>query len=156
MTQPKAQDQTIASLKVLTTLTPLTLTPYYFLIINLDHYQTNNYMFNTEPFYLHPGGYKMVMTVYPNGVDESRNKYVSVYMGILRGEFDDRLQWPFSDSVIVEAYNKTLEQWSNRKEIVLNSYECELRVVSKRVSVLVDGKRGIKISYCWLILRMIT
>ena len=140
MTWQKAQDQAIASLKAHTT--PLTLTPYYFLIVNLDHYQVNNYMFNTEPFYSHPGGYKMIMTVYPNGIGESRDKYVSVYVGILRGEFDDDLQWPFSGSVTVEAYNRTLKQWSNRKEIVLNPHECDLRVVSNRVNILVDGKKG--------------
>jgi TNF receptor-associated factor 4 len=121
---------------------PLTLTPFYFVIVNLDHYQVNNYMFNSEPFYSHPGGYKMIMTIYPNGVGESRDTHVSVYVGILRGEFDDQLRWPFSGVVIVEAYNRTLDQWSNRTEISLNPLKCDLRVVSKRVNVLVDGKKG--------------
>lgn len=122
--------------------TPPTLTPFYFVVVNLDHYQRNNYMFNSEPFYSHPGGYKMIMTIYPNGVGETKNTHVSVYVGIIRGEFDDKLRWPFSGSVTVEAYNRTLRQWSNKKEIVLNPHECDLRVVSQKTNVLVDGKKG--------------
>lgn len=134
------QNLTIASLKAHTT--PLTLTPFYFIVVNLDHYQVNNYMFNSEPFYSHAGGYKMLVTIYPNGVGERKNTHVSVYVGILRGEFDNQLRWPFSGSVTIEAYNRTLEQWSNRTEIVLTPLECDLRVVSRRVDILVDGKKG--------------
>ena len=96
------------------------------MVVNLDHYQTNNYMFNSKPFYLHLGGYKMIMTVYSNGVGERKNMHVSVYMLVF---FAVNLMLNFdghSVALTVEAYNRTLEQWSNRTEIVLNSQECDL------------------------------
>lgn len=84
----------------------------------------------------------MIMTVYPNGVGERKNMHVSVYMLVF---FAVNLMLNFnghSVALTVEAYNRTLEQWSNRTEIVLNSQECDLRVLSRKVNVLIDGKRG--------------
>ena len=71
------QNLMIASLKAHPT--PLTLMPFYFLVVNLDHYQVNNYMFNSEPFYSHAGGYKMLVTIYLNGVGE-RKKHTRLCM----------------------------------------------------------------------------
>ena len=54
----------------------------------------------SSPFYTHVGGYKMCLSVYPNGNDSiTRGKYVSVYIHFMTGEFDDHLNWPFSGAI---------------------------------------------------------
>ena len=44
-------------------LVPLPVPPIYVLVTNFDLYQKNNSVFKSDPFYTHPGGYKMVVVV---------------------------------------------------------------------------------------------
>ena len=47
------------------------------------------------PFYTRPEGYKMYLEIDANGYiindDEGTMSYVSVYISLMRGEFDDQL-----------------------------------------------------------------
>ena len=43
----------------------------------------------SPPFYTHPQGYKMCLKVFPNGNRYGENTHMSVYINILKGEFDD-------------------------------------------------------------------
>ena len=51
----------------------------------------------SEPFYSSANGYKLKVSFYPRG-SKHRNRgrgYVSVYLIIMKGEYDDILPWPF-------------------------------------------------------------
>ena len=67
---------------------------------------------------------------------------MSVFVAICRGEFDDKLRWPFDGSITVQMYNCTTEQWSNEGTIVMNRNECGLRYVKRPVDVLTYGSWG--------------
>ena len=121
---------------------PLPMPPFYFSLFNVDHYQSNDLIYCSEPFYSHPGGYKMMITVCPNGFGDTKHMYMGVYANILRGEFDDQLRWPFDGSVTVQAYNRTTEQWSNKHIIVMNKAECGLKYVSRCMDLLRHGSWG--------------
>ena len=56
----------------------------------------------SPPFYTHVGGYKMCLRVDTNGLCSGKGTHVSVYVYLMKGEFDDRLKWPFSGEVVVE------------------------------------------------------
>ena len=56
---------------------------------------------HSPPFYTHLGGYKMCLGVYANGHREAKGTHVSVYVCLMRGEFDDYLKWPFCGRVTV-------------------------------------------------------
>ena len=73
----------------------------------------------SEPFSSHPRGYKITITVFPNGTFPCVHvdAYVLLGVRIERGDFDDLLQWPFKGTVTVQAYNYTLQNWSNEKTI---------------------------------------
>ena len=109
--------------------TPLPIPPFYFTLPKFSHYQKSDLVFWSKPFYSHPGGYKMNVDVFPNGVDSERQACMAVYVTILRGEFDDQLNWPFDGSVTVQAYNHTIKQWSNEYTIVLNQKSTTLRLL---------------------------
>ena len=48
------------------------------------------------PFYTHKYGYKLVASVFPNGDGEgAEGKYLSLYVKILPGDYDNLLEWPF-------------------------------------------------------------
>ncbi|XP_052259267.1 TNF receptor-associated factor 4-like isoform X2 [Dreissena polymorpha] len=49
----------------------------------------------SEPFYSTRFGYKMAASVFLNGNGSGEGKYLSVYIKILQGEYDNILDWPF-------------------------------------------------------------
>ena len=51
------------------------------------------------PFYTSPQGYKMIMRVHPNGKWEAKGSYLSVVIAIMKGEYDNMLNWPFRGRV---------------------------------------------------------
>ena len=56
----------------------------------------------SPPFYTHLGGYRMCLKVYANGAGTGKGKHVSVFVHLMRGEFDDLLQWPFRGDVTIK------------------------------------------------------
>ena len=124
---------------------PLSLPPYYFTVINTDCYLegTCNMDFVSAPFYSHPRGYKMDISVEFNVVERSkRGGYLDLYVSILRGEFDNQLKWPFDGEITVQAYNRTLERWDREVKLRLNKEECDLDVVGKQVDILSSAGWG--------------
>ena len=55
----------------------------------------------SQPFYTDNPGYRMCLRVHPNGYGKGQEQYMSVYVCLLRGEFDGQLNWPFVGSVTI-------------------------------------------------------
>ena len=62
-------------------------------------------MWISPPFYTHTQGYKMCLKVYPNGDGIGKGTHVSIFARLMRGEYDDQLQWPFQGQLISELLN---------------------------------------------------
>ena len=60
-----------------------------------------NKKWTSKPFYTHPGGYKMSLNAFANGIGKGKNSHVSVFANLMKGDFDSELQWPFQGDVIV-------------------------------------------------------
>ena len=84
----------------------------------------------------------MVMSIYPNGYGSRKGTHLSLYVHILRGEFDDKLRWPFDGEVTVQAYNRTTEQWSMKKIFALNEKCCGLVYVCRQVDTITIADWG--------------
>ena len=63
-----------------------------------------NHRYVSPPFYTHPQGYKLCLEVYANG-NSGEGTHMSVFATIMKGEYDQHLQWPFSCSIIFELLN---------------------------------------------------
>ncbi len=50
---------------------------------------------------------------------------MSVYAFIMRGEFDDTLQWPFTGRVTVDMYRFKLKKWTQIQVINFKEYPIE-------------------------------
>lgn len=49
------------------------------------------------PFYTHKYGYKLIASVFPNGDGVgAEGKFLSLYVKILPGDYDNLLEWPFT------------------------------------------------------------
>jgi TNF receptor-associated factor 4 len=122
---------------------PLSLPPFHIEMSNIGHHLEYNLNFVSDPFYSHPGGYKMGISVYNSSPERgSGGTHISLYVLILRGEFDDQLKWPFDGEVTVQAYNHSQRRWCREKKIRLNDRECGLDVVGRQVGPLISGGWG--------------
>ncbi len=66
----------------------------------------NNIDFYSNPFYTHPRGYKMVINIDANGYDMHKGTHVSVWVYLMRGEYDDQLEFPFKGTIKFELLNQ--------------------------------------------------
>lgn len=53
----------------------------------------------SEPFIIN--WYKMRIEVYLSGYDKGKGTYLSIYLQLMKGDFDDFLNWPFTKPVIL-------------------------------------------------------
>ncbi|XP_068682696.1 TNF receptor-associated factor 4-like isoform X2 [Montipora foliosa] len=53
----------------------------------------------SAPFYTSEFGYKVRMSLYPNGTGEGKNTHLSIFIYIMKGDYDSNLQWPFPKRV---------------------------------------------------------
>ena len=61
---------------------------------------------HSQPFYTHNRGYKMCQMVDANGYGDGCGTHVSVFLHLMRGEFDDELNWPLRGKFTVQILNK--------------------------------------------------
>ena len=73
--------------------------------IVMDHFEQHKRSdddWYSPPFYTHLGGYRMCLRVYVNGFGTGKGTHVSVFVYLMRGEFDDLLKWPFRGDVTIQ------------------------------------------------------
>ena len=70
----------------------------------------------SHSFFSHQDGYKMKLEI-----RASRNQKVSLFLYMMKGPYDDCLQWPFSGDIILELVNWQSDSSHHRKTLCLNS-----------------------------------
>ena len=103
-----------------TRIVPAPVPPFYFSISNYEHDRKVDYTWKSPPFYSHPGGYKMFCGVYPNGQGDAKGTHLSLFVYIMRGEYDDQLKWPFNGVVTIAMFNRRTNEWDNSKDFKLD------------------------------------
>ena len=71
-----------------------------FTMTNFEEHKRNENVWYSPHFYTHPNGYKMCLRVDANGTGSGRSTHLSVFVYLMRGEFDHRLKWPFRGNII--------------------------------------------------------
>ena len=77
-----------------------------FQLASFQKHKTNNDTIYSPPFYTGPGGYKMCVRVDANGNGIGKGTHVSLFIYLMRGEYDDHLSWPFPGIVTIELLNQ--------------------------------------------------
>ena len=105
-----------------------------------EHKRVGDQWFSV-PFYSGIDGYKLYVCVDADGYDTYKGTHVSVYVGIMEGENDERLQWPFNGEITIELLN-----WREDKghvEKIIDHYnapiDCRTRVT--------EGQRALPRGY---------
>jgi len=63
----------------------------------------------SDPFYTHPRGYKLCVRIDANGYKRQRGTHMSVFICLMRGEYDDELSWPFHGEITVELLDQNAQ-----------------------------------------------
>ena len=69
----------------------------------------------SSPFYRY--GYKFKLRINPNGNDTAKNTHLSVFLKIMKGEYDASLTWPFHKKVTFTLIDQQ-ENANDRENIV--------------------------------------
>uniref|UniRef100_T1DF65 TRAF-2 n=1 Tax=Dendrocoelum lacteum TaxID=27895 RepID=T1DF65_9PLAT len=59
----------------------------------------------SESFYSSNPGYRMCLKIYPNGDGSAFGNYLSVYFVLMKGKYDDQIQWPFNSIISIRLVN---------------------------------------------------
>ena len=92
-------------------------------------YKTTKSKWLSQSFYSGEGGYKLQLAVNVNGIKAGRGEYVSLGVYLQRGQYDDKLYWPFKAKITIRILN-----WLNDKghvEKTVNHYEAPMAFRSK-------------------------
>ena len=75
-------------------------------------------------FYTHPCGYKMCLRVDADGFGPGKGTHLSVQLCMMKGEFDDKLDWVYRGEVEVQAINQDpLYKDLNATALIYNTKE---------------------------------
>ena len=66
--------------------------------------QFNN-QYYSQSFYSHPNGYKLCLRVFANGYGDGRGTHISILATLMKGDYDNNLQWPFESDIVIELLN---------------------------------------------------
>ncbi|CAF1262626.1 unnamed protein product [Didymodactylos carnosus] len=81
----------------------------------------------SPPFYSSRNGYKMCMRLYLNGDGNARRTHLSLFVVVMRGEYDAVLKWPFSYKITFCLFDQSGQQRhiidSFRPNVKSNSFE---------------------------------
>ena len=73
------------------------------------------------PFYTENYGYKFEIGFYPNGSDDVRGTFLSVFFSIQKGEYDALLAWPFKRKMKFTLLDQqeNLEERQNHSMVII-------------------------------------
>ena len=123
-------------------ITPATVSPQYlynqapmeFIISDFSEKKEANEVWYSSPFYTHNRGYKFRLNVCPNGDGTGSGTHLSVYGQLMRGEYDNELEWPFKGDIRVELLNWRADKNHHSRTIYFNRYIDPDRKHSSRVT----------------------
>ena len=101
----KQEVETLRSEK-LTLHTHMQIVPVYLIMGSFSSKIIDEEEWTSQPFYTHPNGYKMCLNVDPSGVEGGEGTHISVFLKLMRGQFDSYLSWPFRGSITVELLDQ--------------------------------------------------
>ena len=94
--------------------------------------QFNNRYFS-PPFTTSPQGYRLCLRVDANGDGNGKLKgsHLSIYAFIMKGQHDNRLQWPFTGTIIIELLNWLEDKGHYKKTLSIDTDDIFFRVITE-------------------------
>ena len=97
--------------------------PLVFKLPDFSDLQDDDDDWHSPGFYTSQGGYKMCLRVYTNGCTDVRGTHISCYVYLMKGDYDDGLEWPFRGIIHVQILNQLKDDQHHCEKITFNSRE---------------------------------
>ena len=110
--------------------------PVEFTMTEFEKHKRDSDVWFGEPFYSHPHGYKLCLNVHANGLSDAKCTHVSVGIHLMRGQFDDSLQFPFNGKVTLQLLNSLSNRVYHTRMVSFDEVEDE------RTSRVTTGERA--------------
>ena len=102
-----------------------------FTMTNFEQHKVENDRWFSSHFYTHPQGYKMCLSVAANGFGSNKGMHTSVFIHLMKGEFDEQLKWPYVGKITVML----VDQLENRRHYTRTiSFDTAPEIYKKRVT----------------------
>ena len=112
--------------------------PVEYTLREFEHLKRTCGRWFSPSFYSRKRGYRLCLEVYSNGCSGGMGTHVSIYTCIMRGQFDDSLQWPFMGAITIQLLNQTEDK--NHVEFIIG-YS---KVVDPMYNQRVNGSTSIR------------
>ena len=132
MVQLKKQGEEIRQLKKQgEKFTEMHCTPLLIKMSQFSQLKVNNDEWYSPGFYTHTCGYMMCLSIDANGNGDGKGTHVSVYLHLMKGEYDDALTWPVKYKCAVTFLNQLKNEGHHTGTIDSPDInECVSRVLS--------------------------
>lgn len=94
------------------------LPPIEFVMIDFIKHKQKEVQWLGPPFYSHLGGYCFCLSVDANGSEDGKKTHISLYVNLMKGEFDEHLRWPFRGNIKVVLCNQRKSEGSIAESIM--------------------------------------
>ena len=133
------QEQIVALMSALTRValdvqkphTPVFVSSPHMVMTDFEEHRKAADTWYSPPFYSHIGGYKMSLSVEANGYGNGKSTHVSVFVYLMRGEYDDHLKWPFCGDITIQVLNRRRDEGHWERTISFDDRAGGGRVVGK-------------------------
>ena len=85
------------------------LCPVKLTMTNFEQHRKDCDRWYSPPFYTSPNGYKLSLAVFAGGNGDGLNTHVSLYLNLMKGEYDEQLNWPFRGNFTVHLLSQIAE-----------------------------------------------
>ena len=99
--------------------------PFEFTMTEFEQHKRASDTWYSPPFYTHTHGYRMCINVDANGWGAGEGTHLTVHGFLMRGDFDDDLQWPYQGTVTIQLLNQ-LQDSNHQTGILSSTYSNDL------------------------------
>ncbi|XP_064385189.1 TNF receptor-associated factor 4-like [Halichondria panicea] len=104
---------------------------------NFQQHKRDDDSWYSPPVYTHHQSYKICLRVDANGWGIGKGTHVSVFVCLMRGEFDNSLKWPFRGVISYQLLNQV-----NGKDHKTNTVTYDDKVSNECCTRVTEGERG--------------
>ncbi len=116
--------------------------PPVFTMTNFQQYLRDGDEWYSPPVYTHHQGYKICLSVHANGDATAKGTHISVYVCLMRGEFDDSLKWPFRGVISWQLLNQV-----DGKDHKTYTITYDDKIPNIHCTRVTEGERGVGWGY---------
>lgn len=98
--------------------------PVEITMTNFEQHKQDCDKWYSPPFYTHIKGYKMCLYVYAGGMRSTGvNAYISPFLMVMRGKYDDQLQWPLRGKFTIQLQSQNHGDERHHSESISLAYD---------------------------------